>query len=206
MDEKNVGKQKFKPTLMKLAIILAILLISIGAYLIMQDKIFGPTIKTTNTIQGTQELTLSGPDLQQLGMRNGGTDCQTEEYTTNEYSPLAQYSFCNYTTNDLDDTEIVIELKKFTNQEDLNGTYQYESLHLRSAEGLLSENEYGDQSRFYVNNENDYGGNVNTEPNVYYYHLWVCKDKYLIHITSKGSKEANKYIANMGQLILSKFS
>ena len=156
------------------------------------------------TISGTQELVLNEQDLQQLGMTSDGTDCLTEEYTTNEYSPLAQYSFCNYNINSLNDTQVVLELKKFTNFEDLNGKYQYDSQHLFSIEGLISENDYGDQSRFRVNHENDYMGHLN-EPGVYYYHLWICKNEYLIHITSKGTMEAEDYIARIGRQILSQF-
>src|SRR3989344_5081746 len=143
------------------------------------------------TISETSELILNVQDLKQLGMTG---DCKTEGYETDEYSSLAQYSFCSYNITSLNDTEVIIELKKFTNLNDLNGTYQYESLHYRSAEGLISKNDYGDQSRFYVNNENDYGGQYN-DPNVYYYTLYITKDEYLIHITSKGSKEARGYIA-----------
>jgi hypothetical protein len=171
----------------------------------VQDSPSGPTIKTTHTISGTQELVLNEQDLQQLGMRSddlkqlgmrsNGTDCQTEEYQTNEYSPLAQYSICSYIINSLNDTEVVIQLEKFTNFEDLNGSYQYTSLHLRGFEGLISENDYGDLSRFYVNNEST----------VYYYHLWIVKNEYLIHITSKGTEEAKEYIAEIGYRILSKF-
>ncbi|HIH04835.1 TPA: hypothetical protein HA281_02810 [Candidatus Woesearchaeota archaeon] len=180
---------------MKLPIILAILLILIGGCSTVQDPPSGPTIKTTHKISGTQELVLNEQDLQQLGMTSDGTDCQTEEYQTNGYSPLAQYSFCNYTINSLNDTQVVLELQKFTNVEDRNGTYQYSSLHLRGFEGLISENDYGDLSRLYVNNEST----------VYYYHLWIGKDEYLIHITSKGTKEAGEYIAKIGRRILSKF-
>jgi hypothetical protein len=104
----------------------------------------------------------------------------------------------------LNDTQVIIELQKFANYEALDGSYQYSSQHLYSIEGLISENVYGDQSRFRVNNVNDYGGQYNV-PGVYYYHLWICKDLYLIHITSKGSEGAREYIANIGQQILSKF-
>jgi len=188
-----------------LGIILAILLIIIGGFLIVQNPLSGPTIKTTNTISGTQELALNEQDLQQLGMTSNGTACQTEEeYTNIVDSSLGQYSFCNYIINSLNDTEVIIELQKFANYEALNGSYQYESQHLFSVQGLISENDYGDQSRFRVNNENDYGGQYN-EPNIYYYHLWICKNEYLIHITSKGSREAEEYIPNIGRLILSKF-
>jgi len=154
------------------------------------------------TINSNQELILSEQDLQQIGMISNGTDCKTEEYETSEFSPLAQYSICFYTINN--DSEVVLELKKFTNLEDLNGSYQYDSSHLFSVEGLISENEYGDFSRFRVSNENDYGGQFN-DPAIYYYHLWIVKDKYLIHITSKGKEEAKEYIAKTGRLILGKF-
>ncbi|MFH1448683.1 MAG: hypothetical protein ABIG39_07510 [Candidatus Micrarchaeota archaeon] len=186
---------------MKLAIILAILLILIGGCSTVQD-----VNSSQDSPSGTQELVLNEQDLQQLGMTSAAPGCQTEEgYTNIEDSSLGQYSFCNYTINNLNDTWVVIELQKFANYEALNGTYQYSSLHLYSVEGLISENDYGDQSRFRVNNENDYGGQYN-DPNVYYYHLWICKNEYLIHITSKGrSKEAVDYIAKIGRRILSKF-
>ncbi|MFH1364881.1 MAG: hypothetical protein ABIH52_04500 [Candidatus Aenigmatarchaeota archaeon] len=161
--------------------------------------------KTTPTISGTQELVLNEQDLQQLGMTSDGIDCYTEEEYTNivDSSP-GQYTFCNFTIKNLNDTEVVIELKKFTNIEALNGTYQYDSSHLYSIEGLIGENEYGDMSRFRVNNEHDYGGQYN-EPGIYYYHLWITKDLYLIHITSKGIMEAEEYISKIGRQILSKF-
>ena len=177
---------------MKPTIILIILFI----LLIGCTRVQEPTINTT------QKLILNEQDLQQIGMRSNGTDCKTEEYETSEFSPLAQYSTCFYTINN--HTEIIIELKKFTNFEDLNGSYQYDSSHLFSVQGLISENAYGDFSRFRVSNENDYGGQYN-DPNIYYYHLWIVKDKYLIHITSKGKEEAKEYIAKTGRLILGKF-
>lgn len=182
---------------MRLVIILTVLLMFIGGCAAVQSP---PTI---HTVLGTTELLLTEQDLQQLGMTNNGTDCLTEEYPTDAYSPLAQYSFCNYIINSLN-TEVVLELKKFTNFNDLNGSYQYDSSHLYSVQGLMSENDFGDQSRFRVSNEHDYGSQFN-DPNVFYYHLWISKNEYLIHITSKGSKEAKEYIAKMGQLILSKF-
>ena len=148
----------------------------------------------------TSDLILNEQDLMELGMRE---DCKTEEYNTSEKMVISQYSFCNYTIDDLN-TEIIIELSKYTNFKDLNSSYQYNSLHLRSSEGLISENNYGDQSRFYVNHESDYGGQFN-ELDIYYYHLWIVKDSYLIHITSKGSKEAKEYIKEIGLKILGKF-
>lgn len=187
-----------------MVIILAILLVLVGGCSIVQESPSVPTINATPTISGIQELVLNEQDLQQLGMSNG-TNCLTdEEYTNIVDSSQGQYVICVYTLPSLNDTQIIIELQKFANLEALNGTYQYSSLHLYSIEGLISENVYGDQSRFRVNNEHDYGGQYN-EPNVYYYHLWICKDLYIIHITSKGSMEAEEYIAKIGQRILSKF-
>ncbi|MBS3136574.1 hypothetical protein J4401_06500 [Candidatus Woesearchaeota archaeon] len=182
---------------MKLAI-LAIILIFIVGCTINQDgesaQNRSSLVQPIPRVSGTQDLLLNEQDIQQFGMRSNGTGCQIEEYPTSERSPLAQYGICLYTIEG-DDTQVVIELQKFTNSEDLNGTYQYSSLHLRGFEGLISENAYGDQSRFYVNNESA----------VYYYHLWISKNEYLIHITSKGSKEAEEYIAKIGQRILSRF-
>jgi len=189
---------------MKTAIILTILLIFVAGCSTVNNS-SDQTMITNSTISGTQELVFNEQDIKQLSITSGGADCKTEEYQTSEYSPLMQYNFCNYTVSSLNDSQVIIELKKFNNFEALNGSYQYDSLHLYSVEGLISENDYGTQSRFRVNNENDYGGNINNEPNVYYYHLWICKDTYLIHITSKGSKETKEYVAKMGRQILSKF-
>ena len=198
---------------MKLAIILAILLILITGCSTVQDPPSWPIIS------GTQELALNEQDLQQIGMTSdvneqdlqqlgmsNGTNCQTdEEYTNIVDSSVGQYSICIYNINSLNDTQVIIELQKFANYEALNGSYQYNSLHLYSVQGLISQDDFGDQSRFRVNNVNDYGGQYN-DPNVYFYHLWFTKDLYLIHITSKGSsKEAQEYIAKIGQQILSKF-
>ena len=168
--------------------------------------ISGCTNNAVHKISGTQDLVLNEQDLRQLGITSDGIDCYTdEEYSNIVDSSLGQYTFCNLTINNLDDTEVVIELQKFANYEALDGTYQYDSSHLYSVEGLISENDYGDKSRFRVNNENDYMGHLN-EPGVYYYHLWICKDLYLIHITSSGrSEDAEGYVANIGQQILSKF-
>jgi hypothetical protein len=210
--------------MMKQAIILAILLIFIAGCSKVQEPPVPPinttpTINTTHTISGIQDLSLNEEDLEQLGMapdRNeqdlqelgidNGTNCRTDEnYTNIVDSSQGQYGMCVYTISSLNDTQVIIELQKFTNYEALNGSYQYSSLHLFSVEGLISENDYGDQSRFRVNNVHDYGGEFN-DPNVYYYHLWICKNEYLIHITSKGrNKEAVDHIAKIGRLILSKF-
>lgn len=181
---------------MKLAIILTIFL----AILLL----VGGCGKTTTT-SGTQALVLDEQDLQQLGMTKS-EDCQTDDQYTNIIdSSIGQYSFCSYIIDSLNDTEVIIELQKFANYEALDGSYQYASSHLFSIEGLISEDDFGDKSRFRVNHEKDYMGHLN-EPGVYYYHLWICKELYLIHITSSGtSKEADEYITKIGQLILSKF-
>jgi len=191
---------------MKLSIILAILLIAIVGYLILQNSPSGPAIKTNHTISGNQGLLLNEQDLQELGMTQvwNETECQTQKYTTMDMHQI-EYNICNYTINNLSDTWVVIELKKFANPEDLNNTYLYESSHLFSPQGIISVNDYGDQSLFRVNNPNDYMGHLN-EPGVYYYHLWICKNEYLIHITSRGrSKEAGEYVTKIGEQILSKF-
>ena len=169
---------------------------------------------SSSSISGIQELVLNPQDLGQLGMKSdqlkqlgmttNGTDCQIESYQADEFSPQQQNGICSYIIPGLNNSEVVIQLNKFTNLNDLNGSYQYESLHLYSSEGLISENDYGDRSRFRVNNEHDYGGEFN-DPNIYYYHLWFTKDKYLIHITSKGSEGAKDYISKIGNKILSKF-
>lgn len=186
---------------MKPAIILVVLLIFTGGCLTGEDG-----GKTAPAISGTLDPVLDEQDLQQLGMTVSGTGCRTDEgYSNIVDSSTGQYTFCNYTVDALVDTSVIIELQRFANREALNGTYQYNSLHLFSVEGLISENDFGDQSRFRVNSEKDYGGEFN-EPGVYYYHLWICKDEYLIHITSGGrSEEARDYIAETGRLILSKF-
>lgn len=172
---------------MKLTIILAILLaLAIGCSI--------PQDSNTSAISGTKDLLLNEQDLAQLGITSG-IDCSTEEYQTGQFSPLAQYSFCSFNLTSLGDSEVVLELKKFADIESLNGTYQYESLHLRGFQGIISENDYGDFSRFYVNNES----------HIFYYHLWIGKKEYLIHLTSKGSREAGEHISGTGQLILSKF-
>jgi hypothetical protein len=168
----------------------------------------GQNLTPTTKVSGTQELLLNAQDLQQLGMTSAmsynGTDCQTEEQTS-IYSSTVQYSICNYTINSLNDTWVVVELNKFANYEELNGTFEYESQHLFSVQGIISVNDYGDQSLFRVNNVNDYMGQLNN-PNVYNYHLWICKDLFLIHITSRGSsKDAKEYIPKIGRQILSKF-
>ncbi|MBD3204511.1 hypothetical protein GF327_09550 [Candidatus Woesearchaeota archaeon] len=179
---------------MKLTILFSMIILLIGGCLPEQEE---------SSIQASTETPfplLDEHDLLQLGMHG---DCRVEQYENDKKSSLVHYSFCNYTVKSLD-AEIIVELSKYNNLEDLNGSYQYNSLHLRSSEGLINENEYGDQSRFSVNNEDDYGGEFN-EPGIYYYHLWIVKNLYLIHITSKGSKDAKEHISEIGLQILTKF-
>ncbi|MEM4389524.1 MAG: hypothetical protein QXG98_02585 [Candidatus Micrarchaeia archaeon] len=149
-----------------------------------------------------QELVLGEQDLQQLGMAREG-DCQTEEYQASAYSPMTQHTICNYTINSLNNTRVVLELKSFASFEELNNAYQYESSHLFGAKGLLSENELGDRSRFRVNSEDDFGASYNP-PGVYYYHLWICKNKYLIHVTSSGDRVAGEFVKEIGKRVLTK--
>jgi hypothetical protein len=197
-------------------VFLALLLVFSFGCASMQEGVVEPTI--TSELSGTKDLILTNQDLAELGMAgdnfaqlselgitSNGSDCKTEEYQTDGSSTLAQYSICSYVIESLNNTEVIIELKKFADPHALNGSYQYESLHYRSSEGLLSENEYGDQSRFYVNSESDYGGEFN-DPSIYYYTLYATKNDYLIHVTSKGTmEEAKDSIAQIGHQILSKF-
>jgi len=182
---------------MKHVIVLAILLVLIGGCSRVQEE--------KPIISGTQELILNEQDLQLLGM-SVGTDCQTDNaYSNIVDSSTGQYTFCNYTINSLKDTEVIIQLQRFMDKEALEGSYQYDSSHLYSIEGIISEDVYGDKSRFRMNNKNDYMGELN-EPGVYNYHLWICKGLYLIHVTSGGrNKEVGDYIPKIGQKILSKF-
>jgi hypothetical protein len=205
---------------MKFAIILTVLLILIGGcsvnepVLVKNDNSNSNVClslnntqnsQTKHSVTGIQDLILYKQDILQLGLEINNTYSRIEEYPTSEYSPLMQISFSNYTIYNINNnTEVIIELQKFSNLHDLNGSYQYSSSHYYSVDGLISENDFGDQSRFRVNSVNDYGGQFN-DPNVYYYHLWISKNEYLIHITSKGSKDARDYIPKMGRMILSKF-
>ncbi|HLC60421.1 MAG TPA: hypothetical protein VJJ52_03245 [Candidatus Nanoarchaeia archaeon] len=174
---------------------------------------------STHTISGVQELVLNEQDLKQLGLMTSnrtfgpivlnGTDCQIEGWVYNQTVYLNNYStWCTYTINSVKDTEVTIHyIGKITNPEDLNGTYQYNSGHYVSSKGIISENDFGDQSKFHVNSDEDYGAEFN-KPGIYYYHLWFTKDGYLIEISNNGTKEGNKtkeYIAKIGRQILSKF-
>ena len=175
------------------------------------------TADTIPTISGTTDLLLNEQELSQLGMSTNlsnddrqmlglnDANCRTEQgYGNIVDSTEGQYSLCAYTIPSMNNTQVIIEFQKFASQEARDGTYQYDSSHLFSAEGLISENTFGDMSRFRVNNENDYGGEYNT-PGIYYYHLWIVKDLFLIHITSKGAEEAKYYLSEAGEIIVGKF-
>ncbi|MFA5141773.1 MAG: hypothetical protein WC471_02285 [Candidatus Woesearchaeota archaeon] len=182
---------------MKLAILLGVLLILGGCT--ASSNVMSISDLALNR-QDLSSLGLVSDHLKQLGM-DSSTDCKIEEYQTDEFSPLAQSGICSYT---LDGSEVIIQLEKYATLEALDGSYQYGSLHLRSADGLLSENDYGDKSRFYVNSPNDYGAEFNPT-GVYFYSLYFTKDTYLVHISSKGSIDAKEDVAAIGRTILSKF-
>jgi hypothetical protein len=143
----------------------------------------------------TRDLQLTEEEVTGLGMTTNG--CTFDRYDPD--SPIIENNFCNYSR---DDTTVYVIIKKFTNLEDLNGSYQYDSYHLFGADGLISENTYGDQSRFRVNSEDDYGAEHDSE--VYYYHLWIVKDLYLVHITSSGAERDKELVAGIGERILSR--
>lgn len=185
--------------IMKYPIILAFMLLVLSACTIETEEKYSPEQSSsehiTGNLAGLDDLVLDELDLDYLGLIDAGQDCSIQNYETSNTSPLAQYNYCNYTFIEINDSWVVVELSKFTNKHDLNGSYQYSSLHLRGLQGLISEDSYGDMSRFYVNNEYT----------IYYYHLWIVKDNYLIHITSKGSEDAKSHIESIGKRFISKF-
>ena len=161
------------------------------------------------------DLALTAQDLVQLGLTSDLNDtirqmyglendsCQKDEAYSNVVdSSTGSYSICAYLLPGMSNTEVVVEIQRFENTDALNGTYLYQSSHLFSIEALISKDTLGDQSTFRVNSEHDYGGEFNP-PGVYFYHLWIAKDLYLIHITSKGS-DVKENIEAIGQLLVSK--
>jgi len=148
------------------------------------------------------EIDLNNSAMAQLGMDFNGTNCRSEEQTSYDLSSV-QYTLCTYAIPGLNDTEVIVELKRFGSMDALNGSYQYESSHLFGAKGIISQNDFGDQSKFHVNSDDDYGAEFNT-PGIYYYHLWFTKGLYMVHITSGGSEDAKGYIASMGRQFLAK--
>ncbi|MBU5689773.1 MAG: hypothetical protein QXM68_00360 [Candidatus Aenigmatarchaeota archaeon] len=178
---------------MKIIIAVSIIAILIIGLFLAQNMLFKPN---------SEKIFFNEQDLQNLKLSKSG-NCVLEKYKTDQYSPLEEYGFCNYTVNELSDTWIWVEFKKFSNVNDLNQAYQYDSSHLFGSKGLISENTFGDKSRFRVNSDDDYGAEFNP-PGVYFYHLWICKGHYLIHITSRGSESAKSYIERMAENILLK--
>jgi len=178
----------------------------------------GPTVPIDSSVVDVSTLLLAPQDIAEIRLTPGGEAqtlevlgltsdnqyCKTENYETSESSPLAQLATCSYTIDGMADTSVIIEMKRFTNSNDLTGTYQYESLHLRGAKGLLAENTFGDQSRFSVNSDDDYGAEFNP-PGVSFYSLYFTKDSYLVHVTTKGSADAKEDVASIGRRILAKF-
>jgi len=204
---------------MKLTILLAIILIFIAGCAVQNEKL--PPIEK---IKGTQELILTQQDTSYLGLtpnlneeeisffEMNGTNCRTDNSYGNVVdASTGQYSICVYKTNSVNDSlingsSVVVEITKFADYDALNGSYQYNSLHLFGAKGYFGENTFGDQSRFHVNSDDDYGAQFDTNPpNVRFYHLWFTKGLYMVHITSKGSVDDKEYIANIGRTILEKF-
>ncbi|MCX8179005.1 MAG: hypothetical protein N3D75_04225 [Candidatus Aenigmarchaeota archaeon] len=173
-----------------------IILISVLIFLL-----FG-TLYLKDLLRQNVELKIDDIEMENIGF-SVANEC-VKEYYNQRQSSIKQYIYCNYTVNSLSDTWIFLEIKKFQNKNDLYNAYEYDSQHLFAADGIISENTYGDKSRFRINSKNDYGAEF-VDPNISYYHLWICKNNYLIHITSKGSKQANEYIERMADLILSKF-
>ena len=143
---------------------------------------------------GTGDILLTIEDLEFLNLVSNGTDCSTEEFETSEYSPLKGISTCFYDIQTLNESTVVVEIKEYIDFHNLNGSYQYNSLHMRGFQGLLHEDEFGDLSRFYVSNES----------NTYYYHFWIVQEPFLILVTSKGDSDARDYVEDIGKRILSK--
>lgn len=186
---------------MRSTIYLIVFLIFLSGCLTQQDKSLDNISPISQISQISQDILPDNNEIRQLGIVSEGIVCNTEEYDANDHSSLQMYSFCNFTIKNCNDTEVIIELSRYSDLKDLNYSYQYNSLHLRSKKGLISEDDYGDQSRFSVNHEQDYGGTFD-DPKISYYHLWICKGPYLIHITSKGSIDAKRYIPDLGSMML----
>jgi hypothetical protein len=174
-----------KKTKILLLILTSLLLVGCTQHII-------PTNNNNNIT--IQDMILNQEELLQLGIQTNEPECKVEHYETSELSPLAEYAMCNYTIIKRNATQIIVQLQTFSNFNDLNGSYQYNSLHLRGFQGLINENEYGNLSRFYVNNES----------NTYYYHFWIVSEPHLIHVTSKGIQDDKDYVKNITLKLVSK--
>lgn len=189
-------------------IVVALVLILIAGCAAKQDY-------EQTSVTGIGDLLLSEQDLVQAGLTRDvhdevlaqlgldGTNCKTEEQTVFDASGV-DYGICSYASSSLNNTQVIIELKKFANASEAKNAYYYDSSHLYSAKGIISKDEYGDQSLFRMNSKDDYMGNLDPA-DLFYYHLWFIKDAYLIHITSKGSKDAGEMVARIASIIEARF-
>ncbi|MFT4311251.1 MAG: hypothetical protein ACMXX7_01345 [Candidatus Woesearchaeota archaeon] len=150
---------------------------------------------------GVSDLLLSDEYVYNLDLYPS-SPCEVEIYETSNRSSLSEFGSCFFKGSN-ESLEVVIQIRKFSNFDDLFGTYQYQSSHLRNIEGLISEDKFGDFSKFYINVEEDYMGHLNEE-GVYIYHLWVVKDDFLIHITTKDYFDDKYLVENIANNILSK--
>lgn len=170
-------------------------------------------------IRGTQDVLLNEQDRdalsltpnhdeesrEQLGITGNETYCRTEEtYAKNVTLSRGAYSICTYNVSSLNNTDVVVQIKRFADYASLNGSYQYDSSHYFSSTGLISTDELGDQSTFRRSTDDDYGGEQNPD-DVHYYHLWVTKDLYLVHVTSSGSEDAKNVVTAIAERILDAF-
>jgi hypothetical protein len=143
-----------------------------------------------------EDVVLSDIDLVDLSLYVLD-DCVFENFNASSNSPLIASSFCSYFSFD-ESSEVIISISKYSNFDDLFGSYQYQSSHLRSVEGLISEDFFGDFSKFYVNVEEDYMGYLN-DVDIYYYHLWIVSGDFLIHITSKSYLEEHDLLIGIAE-------
>lgn len=129
-----------------------------------------------STSMTVEQLSLDSAEIHML-------DLQQEECTT-DGSHVCTYQKEN--------TTIAVILEKYDSYDDLEGAFQYKSSHLIESEWYLSENKMGDMSKFLGWEDSGY----------YYYHLWIVDEPFLIHVTSKGSRDVNETILAIGENLL----
>ncbi len=188
--------------------------LSILAILLLAVFIVGcqSTPQTTPTpvskVTSVSNLLLTYSNIESLNLVSNDSGCIIQVQEQTEYSPRGEYAMCTYYVNNFSGTQVIIEFSQFADENNLNGSYQYNSGHLTGSKGIVALNTFGDQSRFSHNSDDDYGAEFN-DPNITYYHLWFTKDLYMVHVTSKGAtanKEVDEVaISNIGKKILSKF-
>ncbi|HLP79507.1 MAG TPA: hypothetical protein VK158_02650 [Acidobacteriota bacterium] len=143
--------------------------------------------------QSIQEIMLTTQEITDLQMtpkyKTGDVDlpCVVEESD----SSRTQYALCGYTKGD---SEIIIELAKYNNLNDLNDSYQYASSHLINSDWLIQQDAYGDMSKLQKWNESS----------TFYYHFYIVKDMYMIHVTSKGVESDQATVVDIGKTMLDK--